>query len=155
MKKNSIFRVYDIVTISSNYMSTIRLDIAQPLIKVYSIMSINADGTITLEGVWPNIPAQYIEGVPIKSELSNQIYYDTIHALPYEIGKVHIQEDVYNRPPFYITIKERFANTQIWNKLQSVKFHYIHELQHWFVDNLGYSRISINHCWGMKKPLFL
>lgn len=88
------FNVNDIVTIASDYKEFAKLDIAQPQIQVYSVMSVNADGTITLAGVFSDIPANYVVGVPIESELAKQIYYDTNHARPYEIGKVHLQEDI-------------------------------------------------------------
>ena len=81
------FNVDDIVTIARDYKEFANLDIAQPQIQVYSVMSVNADGTITLAGVFSDIPANYVVGVPIESELAKQIYYDTNHVRPYEIGK--------------------------------------------------------------------
>jgi hypothetical protein len=110
------FNVNDIVTIARDYAAFAKLDIAQPQIQVYSVMSVNADGTITLAGVFSDIPANYVIGVPIESELAKQIYYDTNHARPYEIGKVHLQEDIYSRPPFTATMEERLRNTPIWKK---------------------------------------
>ena len=142
------FNVNDIVTIASDYKEFAKLDIAQPQIQVYSVMSVNADGTITLD-----IPANYVVGVPIESELAKQIYYDTNHARPYEIGKVHLQEDIYSRPPFTATMEERLRNTPIWKKMQAEEFHYVHELQNWLVEHIGCSRICVNHFWGMRKPL--
>ena len=106
------FNVNDIVTIASDYKEFAKLDIAQPQIQVYSVMSVNADGTITLASVFSDIPANYVVGVPIESELAKQIYYDTNHARPYEIGKIHLQEDVYSRPPFMVTMLLR----QRWKK---------------------------------------
>ncbi len=58
------FNVNDIVTIASDYKEFAKLDIAQPQIQVYSVMSVNADGTITLAGVFSDIPANYVVGVP-------------------------------------------------------------------------------------------
>ena len=71
MKKetsNSKFNVGDIVTIAKDYAEYANLDIAQPLIQVYSVMSVNTDGTITLAGVFSDIPAKYVVGVPGKSK---------------------------------------------------------------------------------------
>ena len=149
----SKFNVDDIVTIASDYKEFAKLDIAQPQIQVYSVMSVNTDGTISLAGVFPDIPAKHIEGVPIGSELAKQIYYDTNHARPYEIGIVHLQEDIYSRPPFTATMEERLHNTPIWKKMQAEEFHYVHELQHWLVEHIGYSRICVNQFWGMRRPL--
>ena len=53
----SKFNVDDIVTIARDYKEFANLDIAQPQIQVYSVMSVNADGTITLSGVFSDIPA--------------------------------------------------------------------------------------------------
>ena len=133
------FNVNDIVTIASDYKEFAKLDIAQPQIQVYSVMSVNADGTITLAGVFSDIPANYVVGVPIESELAKQIYYDTNHARPYEIGKVHLQEDIYSRPPFTATMEERLRNTPIWKKCKQ--------------KNSGYSRICVNQFWGMRRPI--
>ena len=116
-------------------------------------MSVNADGTITLAGVFSDIPANYVVGVPIESELAKLIYYDTNQARPYEIGKVYLQEDVYSRPPFMVTMSERLHNTQLWMKIQAEEFHFVHELQHWLIKHIGCSRICVNHFWGMRKPL--
>lgn len=147
------FNVSDIVTIASDYNEFAKLDIAQPQIQVYSVMSVKADGTITLAGVFSDIPAKYVVGVPIESEFAKQIYYDTNHARPYEMGKMYLQEDVYSRPPFMITMVERLDNTPLWEKMQAEEFHFVHELQHWFVEHYGYSRILVNQLWGMRKPL--
>lgn len=147
------FNVDDIVTISRDYTESANLDIAQPQIHVYSVMSVNADDTITLSGVFPDIPAKYIEGVPVESELAKQIYYDTNHARPYEIGKVYLQEDIYSRPPFMVTMTERLLNTRLWIEMHAEDFHFVHELQHWLIEHYGSSRIYINHFWGMIKPL--
>ena len=147
------FNVGDIVTIARDCKEFAKLNIAQPQIQVYSMISVNADETITLAGVIPDIPAKYIEGVPIESELAKQIYYDTNHARPYEIGKVFLQEDIYSRPPLMVTMSERLHNTQLWKKMQAEKFHFVHELQHWLVEHDGYSRILVNQFWGMRKPL--
>lgn len=146
------FNVNDIVTIASDYKEFAKLDIAQPQIQVYSVMSVNADGTITLAGVFSDIPANYVVGVPIESELAKQIYYDTNHARPYEIGKVHLQEDVYSRPPFMVTMSERLHNTLLWMKMPTEEFHYVHELQHWLKEHYSFSRIFINQFFGKKKP---
>lgn len=151
--RTSKFNVDDIVTIARDYKEFANLYIVQPQILVYSVMSVNADRTITLAGVFSDIPAKYIEGVPIESELAEQIYYDTNHARPYEIGKVHLQEDIYSRPPFTATMEERLRNTPIWKKMQAEEFHYVHELQNWLVEHIGYSRICVNQFWGMRRPI--
>ena len=147
------FNVSDIVTIASDYKEFAKLDIAQPQIQVYTVMSVNADETLSLAGVFSDIPTEFIEGVPMESELAKQIYYDTNHARPYEPSKVYQKEDVYSRPPFTTTIEERCSNTPMWEKMQIEEFHYVHELQHWFVEHDGYSRILVNQFWGMRKPL--
>lgn len=147
------FNVDDIVTIARDYKEFANLDIAQPQIQVYSVMSVNADGTITLAGVFSDIPANYVIGVPIESELAKQIYYDTNHVRPYEIGKMYLQEDIYSRSHFTATMEERLHNTPIWKKMQAEEFHYVHELQHWLVEHIGYSRIFVNQFWGMRRPL--
>jgi hypothetical protein len=147
------FNVSDIVTIASDYKEFAKLDIAQPQIQVYSVMSVNADETLSLAGVFSDIPTEFIESVPIESELAKQIYYNTNHARPYEIGKVYQHEDVYSRQPFMITMAERLGNTPLWKKMQAEEFHYVHELQHWLIEHIGYSRICINQFWGMRRPL--
>ena len=147
------FNVNDIVTIAKDYKDSVNLDFAQPQIHVYYVRTVNVDGTITLAGVLNDIPAKYIEGVPIESELAKQLYYDTNHARPYEPGKVYQHEDVYSRPPFMITMAERLGNTPLWEKMQAEKIHYVHELQHWLIDHMGYSRISVNQFFGKKKPV--
>ena len=147
--KTPKFNVGDIVTISSDYEDFATLDITQPQIQVYSVMSINMDGTITLAGVWPNIPAKYIEGVPVGGKLAEQIYYDTVHARPYEPCKVYLQEDISSRPPFMVTMAERLHNTPLWVEMHAEKFHYVHELQHWLIEHVGYSRIRVNQFWSM------
>lgn len=146
------FNVDDIVTIAKDYKDSTNLDFAQPQIHVYYVRTVNADGTITLAGVLNDIPAKYIEGVPIESELAKQIYYDTNHARHYEPGKVYQHEDVYSRPPFMITIAERLGNTPIWKKMQAEEFHYVHELQHWLIEHVGTSRICVNQFFGKRKP---
>lgn len=141
------FNVGDIVTISNDYEDFAALDIAQSQIQVYSVKAINNDGNISLVGVWPDIPVQYIEGVPIHSELAKQIYYDTVHARPYVPGEVFMQEDICLRPPFMLTMAERLRNTPLWEEMQNEGIHYVHELQHWLIEQVGYSRIRINHFW--------
>lgn len=148
----SKFNVDDIVTIASDYKEFAKLDIAQPQIQVYSVMSVNADETLSLAGVFSDIPTEFTEGVPIESELAKQIYYDTNHARPYEPGKVYQHEDVYSRQPFMITIAERLGNTPLWEKIQAEKFHYTHELQHWLIEHIGVSRICVNQFFGKRKP---
>ncbi|MBR5656234.1 MAG: hypothetical protein IKW98_06070 [Prevotella sp.] len=145
------FNVGDIVTIAKDYKDSANLDFAQPQIHVYSVRTVNADGTITLAGVLNDIPAKYIEGVPIESELARQIYYDTNHARPYEPGKVYQHEDVCSRPPFIITMAERLGNTPLWEKMQAEEFHYVHELQHWLIEHMGASRICVNQFFGKRK----
>lgn len=152
-KSATRFIINDIVTISENYKEFENLEIAQPQILVYYVMSVNADGTITLTGVFPDIPNEYVVGVPIDSEFSKQIYYDTNHARHYEIGNVSLQEDIYFRPPFMTTISEILHDARLWEELQAEEFHYVHELQHWLEENYGYSRIRVNQFWGLRKPL--
>jgi hypothetical protein len=147
------FNVGDIVTISSDYKDFAILNLTQSQIQVYPVWAINNDGTITLADVWADVPAQYIEGVPIHSELARQIYYDTVHARHYEPGKVYLQEDIYSRPPFMVTMAERLRNTPLGEEMQNEEFHYVHELQHWLIEHIGYSRIRINQFWGMRKPI--
>lgn len=149
----SQFNVGDIVTIAGDYKKLANLDIAQPQIHVYSVMSVNADGTITLSGVFSDIPAKHVVGVPIKSELAKQIYYDVNQARQYEPGKVYLQEDIYSRQPFMITMTERLRNTPMWEQMQAEEFFFVHELQHWLIKHYGFSRICVNQFWGMTKPL--
>ena len=151
--KTSKFNVGDIVTIAKDYKDSRNLDFAQPQIHVYYVRTINADGTITLAGVLNDIPAKYIEGVPIESELAKQIYYDTNHARPYVPGKVYQKEDIYSRQPFMTTMEERFQNTPMWKKMQAKEFHYVHELQHWLKEHVGASRIFVNQFFGKRKPI--
>ena len=152
-KSFSEFNVGDIVTISSDFEDFASLEFAQPQIHVYSVKAINKDGTITLAGVWPNIPAKHIEGVLIGGELSKQVYFDTNHARPYVPGKNYPREDIYSRPPFMVTMKERFRSTKLWEEMQEEKFLYIHELQNWLVEHYGICRICINPFWGLRKPI--
>ena len=106
----SKFNVGDIVTIARDYKEFAQLDIAQPQIQVYSVMSVNADCTITLAGVFSDIPAEYVVGVPIEGELSMQIYYaPELQARHYVLGKVKQQEDIYSRPQFMTTLSERYG----------------------------------------------
>lgn len=151
--KTSKFNVGDIVTLAKDYRDFANLDFAQPQIQVYYVRTVNADGTITLAGVLNDIPAKYIEGVPIESELTKQIYYEINHARPYELGKVCQQEDVYSRPPFMIMMAERLGNTPLWEKMQAEEFHYVHELQHWLIEFIGASRICINPFYGKREPI--
>lgn len=143
-----LFKVGDIVTISRDYENFATLDITLSQIQVYPVKAINNDGTITLADVWADVPAQYIEGVPIHSELTKQIYFDTVHARPYVPAEVYLQEDIYSRPPFMVTMAERLRNTPLWEEIQSEDFQYVHELQHWLMEHVGYSRIRINHFWS-------
>ena len=147
--------VGDIVTIAKDYKDSTNLYFAQPGIHVYSVMAVNADSTISLAGVWPDIPAKYIEGIPIESELAKQIYYVTNHAQPYEPGKVLQREDIYSRPPFLETMGERLRNTPLWEEMQAEEIRYVHELQHWLIEHIGSSKLCINQFWGMRKPFEL
>ncbi len=150
----SKFNVGDIVTIARDYKEFAQLDIAQPQIQVYSVMSVNADRTITLAGVFSDIPAEYVVGVPIEGELSMQIYYaPELQARHYVLGKVKQQEDIYSRPQFMTTLSERFHDTCLLEKMQAAEFHFVHELQHWLKVHYGYSRICINQFFGMRKPI--
>jgi hypothetical protein len=155
MTKNITFKfnVGDIVTIAKFYRDSVNLDFAQPQIHVYYVRTVNADGTITLAGVINDIPAKYIEGVPLRSELTEQIYFDTNYARPYVPGKVYLHEDVYSRSPFMVTMEERFSNTPMWKKMQLEDFHYVHELQHWLIEHMGFSRICVNQFFGKRKPV--
>lgn len=146
------FDVGDIVTIAKDYKDSANLDFAQPQIQVYSVRVVNAGCTITLSGVWPDIPSKYIEGVLIESELARQIYYDTNHARPYVPGKTYPREDIYSRPPFMVTMAERFRNTPFGGKMQAEDFYYVHELQHWLIEHIGCSRICVNQFFGKRKP---
>ena len=150
------FNVGDIVTIASDYKEFAKLEIAQPQIQVYYVMSVNTDGTITLAGVFPNIPAKHIEGVSIESVLAKQIYYvPELQARHYVPGKVKQQEDIYSRQPFTKTMEEKYKGTQLWQDLLGKNLCFVHELQHWFEKRYGYSKICINQFWGMRKPLQL
>lgn len=151
-KSSFMLDVGDIVTITRDYKNSVNLDFVQPQINVDYVRAVNADGTITLAGVLNDIPAKYIEGVPIESELAKQIYYDTNHARPYVPGKVYQHEDIYSRPPFMITMTERLGNTPLWEIMQAEEFCFVHELQHWLIKHYFYSRIRVNQFWGMKKP---
>ncbi len=151
MKKKSTtfqFNVGDIVTINGDNEDFATLNIKQSQIQVYSIKAINNNGTITLADVWADVPLQYKEGVPIHSELAKQIYYDTVHARPYVPGKVYLQEDIYSRPHFMVTMAERLRNTPLWEGMQAEEFYFVHELQHWLIEHIGYSRICINFFWS-------
>lgn len=147
-KTKSKFNVGDIVTFSKECKELLSIDFAQQQFQVYEVMSINDDKTISLAGVWPDIPAQYIEGVPIHSELAKQIYYDTVHTRHYVPGKVYLQEDICSRPPFMVTMEERLRNTPLWEEMQEEEFHFVHELQHWLTERIGYSKIHINTFWS-------
>ena len=152
-KTTTQFNVSDIVTISESYKEFANLDIAQPQIQVYHVMSVNADGTITLTGVFSDIPIEHIKAVTIESELAKQIYYDTNHARPYVPDRVFLQEDVYSRLPFMKTMEEWFDNTPLWDMMQAEEFHFVHELQHFLIEHCGYSRILVNQFWGIRKPV--
>ena len=152
--KKTKFLVNDIVTIVADYKNA-NLNFAQPLISVYKVKAINKDGTITLSDIWQDIPVGYIEGIPIESELAKQIYYDTNHARFYEPSKMYQLEDIYSRPPFMVTMAEKYRNTSVWEDMQKEEFRFVHELQHWLVEHYGISRICVNQFWGMRKPLKL
>lgn len=150
--KASKFNAADIVTISTDYKNYATLDFAQPLINVYSVRAINNDGTIALVGVWPNIPVEYVKGVSVNSELVKQIYYNMNQTRLYVPGKVYQHEDIYSRPSFLTTMKERFSDTPMWEEMQKEEFHYVHEMQHWLIEHVGCSRICVNQFFGMRKP---
>lgn len=140
--------VGDIVTIAKDYKDSANLDFAQSQIHVYSVMAINADGTITLAGVWPDIPDKYIEGVPLYSELAKQIYYDkTFLGRRYEVGNVRNVENISARKPFMIIIEENMRSTPLWEAIKSGKFRFVHELQQWIEKNIAHDRIKINQFW--------
>jgi|GEM_PF-3659787 len=149
----SKFNVDDIVTIAKDYKDSVNLDFAQPQIQVYYVMKVNVDATITLDGVMNDIPAKYIERIPIESELAKQLYYDTNQARQYEPGKVYQHEDVYSRPPFMVTMEETLGSTPLWEKMQAEKFHYIHEIQRWLIEYVDSSGICVNQFYGMRKPV--
>ena len=142
------FQEGDIVTISPDYRSSLKSYLTQPDFQVYEIMKINDDGTIKLDGVLTDIPAQYIEGVPLDCELTQQTYYDNIFlGRAYKVGNVHIVEDISARQPLMTTIEESMRKTPIWEAIHSGEFHFIHELQHWVEKNDGHGSIRINQFW--------
>ena len=147
-KTTSKFQEGDIVTISLDYRSSVKAYLSQPDFQVYEVMKINDDGTIKLDGVLTDIPAQYIQGVPLDSELTQQLFYDNcLLGRHYEIGNVRIVEDISARQPLMTTIEESMRKTPIWEAIHSGEFHFIHELQHWAEKNIGYGRIKINQFW--------
>jgi hypothetical protein len=103
--KTSIkFQEGDIITISPEFRSSINAYLSQP---DYEVMANNDDGTIKLAGVLTDIPAKYVEAVPLESEHCQQIYYDNIFlGRAYEVGKVRDVEDISARRPFMTTIEE-------------------------------------------------
>lgn len=142
------FQEGDIVTITPDYRSSIKAFLSQPDFRVYEVMSINDDGTLKLDGVLTDIPFKYVEGVPLDSELTQQLYYDNIYmGRAYEVGNVRDFEDISARQPLMTTLNESLHNTSIWEAIQSGEFHYIHELQHWIEENVAHSRIRINQFW--------
>lgn len=154
--KTSEIKVGDIVTIAKDYKDSANFDINQPQINVYTVNSVNANNTISLDGVWAEIPAKYIEGVPLNSKLTKQIYYDTkLHARPYEPGKVYQNENIYSRQPFMVTMEKSLVSTPIWEDMQTHKFHYVHEMQHWLIEHYSDNGICINQFFGMRKPVNL
>lgn len=148
------FNVGDIVTIAKDFKDSANLEINQPQINVYTVSAVNADGTISLNGVWDEIPAKYIVGVPVDSELAKQIYYDTkLHARPYIPGKVFPNEDIYSRQPFMITMEKSLRNHPKWEEFQAQNFHFVHELQHWLIEQMSDDGIRINQFFGKRKPI--
>lgn len=142
------FQKGDIVTISPDYRSSVKAYLFQPDFKVYEVMNINDDGTIKLMGVLTDIPAKYVEGVPLDSELTQQLYYDNIFLCrSYEVGNVRNIEDISARQPLMTTIEKSMRDTPLWEAIQSGEFHFIHELQHWIEKNVGHHRIKINQFW--------
>lgn len=142
------FQEGDIVTISPDYRSSVKASLSQPDFKVYKVMKVNDDGTIRLVGVFTDIPAKYVEGVPLDSELTQQLYYDNcLLGRHYEVGNVHDVEDISARQPLMTTIEESMRNTPLWEAIHSGEFRFIHELQHWVDKNVGQHRIRINQFW--------
>lgn len=143
-----IFQKGDIVTISPDYRSSLNAYLSQPDFKVYEVMNINENGTIRLAGVLTDIPAKYVEGVPLESELTQQLYYDNfLLGRSYEIGNVRDVEEISARQPLMTTIEKNMRNTPLWEAIQSGEFRFIHELQHWTEKNVGPHRIRINQFW--------
>ena len=147
--KTSIkFQEGDIITISPEFRSSINAYLSQPDIQVYEVMANNDDGTIKLAGVLTDIPAKYVEAVPLESEHCQQIYYDNIFlGRAYEVGKVRDVEDISARRPFMTTIEESMRNTPLWEAIQRGEFCFVHELQHWIEKNVAHDRIRINQFW--------
>lgn len=142
------FQERDIVTISPEYRSSLNAYLSQPDFKVYEVMKINDDGTITLDGVLTDIPSRYVEGVPLDSELTQQLYYDNcLLSRHYEVGNVHNIEDVSARQPLMTTIENKMRNTPLWEAVQTGEFRFIHELQRWTEKHIGPNRIKINQFW--------
>lgn len=142
------FQKGDIVTITPDYRSSVKTFLSQPDFKVYEVMNINDDGTLKLDGVLTDIPVQYVEGVPLNSELTQQLYYDNIYmGRAYEVGNVCNVEDISARQPLMTTINENMRNTPMWEAIQSDEFYFVHELQHWIEKNVAHHRIRINQFW--------
>ena len=142
------FQEGDIVTISLDYRSSVKAYLSQPDFQVYKVMKINDDGTIRLVGVFTDIPAKYVEGVPLDSELTQQLYYDNIFlGRAYKVGNVHIVEDISARQPLLTNIEDNMRNTPLWEAIHSGEFRFIHELQHWVEKNDGHGSIRINQFW--------
>lgn len=154
--KTMQFKEGDIVTIAPDYRNKENLDDGQSVFSVFYIHSFNDDGTIQLAGVWPAVPAEYVEGVPIESKLAKQIcYVPNLQVRHYEIGKVKSQEDIYSRPPFMTALKEDLRNSLEWDEMKSKDFHFVHELQHWLEELFGHSNVEINAFYGKRKPVQL
>lgn len=142
------FQEGDIVTISTDYRSSLNSYLSQPNFQVYEVMDTNDDGTLKLTGVLTDIPAKYVEGIPLDSELTQQLYYDNVYrGRAYEVGNVRDVEDISARQPLMTTIEKNMRNTPLWEAIQSSKYHFIHELQHWVEKNIAHHRIGINLFW--------
>ena len=142
------FQKGDIVTISPDYRSSVKDYLSQPDFKVYEVMASNDDGTFKFAGVLTDIPAKYVEAVPLDSELTQQLYYDNILlGRSYEIGNVRDVEDISARQPLMTTIEKNMLNTPIWEAIQNGECRFIHELQHWIEKNIAHNRIRINQFW--------
>ena len=144
------FKFYegDIVTITPDYRSSVKAFLSQPDFIVYKVMNIYNDGTLKLDGILTDIPVKYVEGVPLDSELTQQLYYDNIYMRrACEVDNVRNVEDISARQPLITTINESMRNTPIWEAIQSGEFYFVHELQHWIEKNVAHHRIRINQFW--------
>lgn len=142
------FQEGDIVTISPDYRNSVSAYLSQSDFKVYKVTKVNDDGIIELDGGHIDIPAKYVEGVPLDSELTQQIYYDNgLSSRHYEVGNVRDVEDFSARQPLMTTIENKMRNTPLWEAIQSGELRFVHDLQHWIEKNVAHHKIRINQFW--------